>query len=358
MTDGIVVYVSSAGTAEVLGFLLDAREGRLEPLGRSAVPASNRISPTSMPLALAPDQRTLYVAVRSAPYGVTSFAIERRTGGLEALATAPLADNMAYISTDRTGRHLFSASYVGGKVSINPIDADGAVRRSAIQQLKTPPKAHCILADPTNQWVLATSLGGDVVLRFAFDSAAGLLSPLADSLRTRPGAGPRHLTFHPSGRLVHLLNELDGHVNVYGFDAVDGRLEERQSIPMLEPSASHGFSAADIHLTPDGRHLYASERATSSIAGFSVEAASGILTPVGAWGTDASPRGFNITPCGRFLLVAGQASNRVSAYAIDRGSGRLEHIHRQPAGSNPNWIESIAIPAMAAEIARPSGQAR
>lgn len=347
MAGRTIAYVSSAGSREIISFDLDLDAGRLVPLSVTAVPGPEGPSPTSMPLALRLDGCRLYAAIRSAPFPLTSYAIDEASGALAALATANLPDAMAYIATDRTGRWLFGASYTGAKISLSLIDGRGRVRGPAVQVVATPDKAHCILPDPSNRWIIVTSLGGDALLPFRFDPASGRLTPAAPT-RLRAGSGPRHLVFHPRGDLVFLLNELDGRLLVYGFDSSDGGLEERQSIALLGAGAPAPFSAAEIRLTPDAAFLYASERTNGRIAGFAVETGTGRLEPVGVWPAEASPRGFAITPCGRGLLAAGQDSNRLAAYAIEAASGRLIRLADQPAGANPNWIEIIRLPAAAA----------
>lgn len=347
MTGRTIAYVSSAGSREIISFDLDLDAGRLVPLSVMAVPGVEGPSPTSMPLALRPDGRRLYAAVRSAPFPITSYAIDRANGALTPLATANLPDAMAYIATDRAGRWLFGASYTGAKISFSSLDKEGRLREPAIQVIATPDKAHCILPDPSNRWIVVTSLGGDALLPFRFDADSGRLTP-GKPAKLRAGSGPRHLVFHPRGDIIFLLNELDGRLLAYGFDPTEGRLEERQSIALLGADTPVNLSAAEIHLTPDAAFLYASERVTSRIAGFAVETGSGRLEPLGVWPVEASPRGFAITPCGRGLLAAGQDSGRVAAYAIDGTRGRLTRFADQPAGTNPNWVEIIRLPALAA----------
>ena len=113
---------------------------------------------------------------------------------------------------------------------------------------------------------------------------------------------------------------------------------------MLPSDTALSPSAADIHITPDGRFLYGSERATHRIIGFAVDHASGGLTWLGSFPSEPSPRGFNVSPCGRFLLVAGQISNRISVYLIDATDGHLTKVAEQDAGLNPNWIEVVSLP--------------
>ena len=139
-------------------------------------------------------------------------------------------------------------------------------------------------------------------------------------------------------------NELDATIDILAFDRGRGTLRGVAFAPMLPPGFAGGAPwAADLHLTPDGRFLYASERRSSTLASFAVDAASGALTPLAQIATESEPRGFAISPDGRFLIVVGQASHRLSRYAIDSESGALEKLGDQPVGSNPNWVEIVDL---------------
>jgi 6-phosphogluconolactonase len=140
-----------------------------------------------------------------------------------------------------------------------------------------------------------------------------------------------------------LVNELDATVAGYAFDGETGLLDQRQVIAMLDADARVQPSAADMHLTPDGRFVYASERTTSRLVAFAVDPRSFALKQVGSFETEPSPRGFAITPCGRFLLAAGQTSNHVAVHALDPHDGRLTVIARHAAWSNPNWVEFVTL---------------
>ena len=333
------VYVACADSGDLHVFHLDGREGTLTPVQRVAVGGA------VMPLALSPDRRRLYAARRSDPLEVLSYAIDRRSGELARLGAAPLPHSMACIATDRSGRHLFSASYGGDLIAVGPIDADG-VAGPARQVLPTPANAHAIQADPSNRHVFATSLGGGVVTQWRFDPDAGLLAPnTPPDLRPHAGASPRHFVFGPGARHVYLLGELDAAIDVLELDAGTGTLRTVQTIASMPPGFGETPWAADLRLTPDGRYLYSSERRSSTLAAFRVDAGSGRLAPLGHVPTETQPRGFGITPDGAFLIVAGQLSNRLSVHAIDAGSGGLTLRSRCAAGLNPNWIESLALDA-------------
>jgi 6-phosphogluconolactonase len=167
------------------------------------------------------------------------------------------------------------------------------------------------------------------------------------AFRAREGAGPRHLVLHPNGKHAYLLNELDATVDLLAFDAQRGTLSLLDTWSTMPPGADAKPWAADLHLTPDGRFLYTSERNTSTLAIWAVSATTGGLTLVGHQLTEQQPRGFNIDPAGNWLLAVGQASGQLTVYKIDRATGLLEAKTRLAVGSNPNWVEIIELPPIA-----------
>lgn len=334
---GTVIYVSNADSGDISVLSLDERHGSLATLQTAEVGGM------VMPMAISPDRRFLYAARRSEPIAVVAFGIERESGRLAKIGEAPLPDSMAYLSTDETGRWLFSASYGGNLVAVSPIGADGRPRPST-QQIPTAPKAHCIRALPGNRHVLATSLGGGLVMQFRFDADTGTLQPnMPYPLAMRTESGPRHLAVHPHAPWVVLLNELDGSLDVLALDAEHGTLTPHHTRRTLAPGFSGEPWASELRFTPDGRFLYTSERRSSTLASFAVDATSGDLTPLGHTATQAQPRGFSITPSGRFLIAAGQVSHRLSVYRIDADTGALTLTAEHDAGRNPNWVETLSL---------------
>jgi len=343
-TPETVVYVSNAGSKVISVFAMDRDSGNLTPIERDAVPGADKPSPTSMPMAVSPDHRFLYAVLRSEPFPASSFAVDPESGRLTHLGAAPLADSMAYIVTDRTGRFLLSASYPGAKLAINPIDPSGRVGARPTQLLSTQPKAHCVVVDASNRYVYCTNLGGDVIMQLRFDAGSGTVSPNEPaSISTRPNAGPRHLAFHPNGRFLYLLNETDATLGAYAVDPSNGTLAELQTVPTLPPDFTGKPSAADLHLTPDGRFIYSSERTTSTIKGFRVDPEHGTLSRLGRWPTETTPRGFAIDPRGHFLLAAGLSSNAMTVAAVDPDSGALARVRQYRLGEMPNWIEIVDL---------------
>lgn len=340
---GTYVYVGNADSNDIHLLSLDLKNGDLTPIDKIVVPGITKPG-GSMPLAISPDRRILYAGLRGEPLVAASFMIDPLTGKLTHLHNGKLADSMAYIVTDRTGRFLLSASYGGNKISVNPISRQGFVLPPQ-QIVATKPNAHAILTDPANRFVLATSLGGDVMVQQRFDAATGQLTPNDPAeVGVKAKAGPRHFRFHPNNRFVYLLNELDGSVYVFDYDAAGGKLKEKQVTSALPPGHSGKIWAADLQITPDGRFLYGSERGSSTIAGFAVDGETGKLTPIGSTETEKVPRGFNIDPTGKYLLAVGQESHAMSSYSIDQASGKLTRLKQYPMGKNPNWVEIVSLP--------------
>ncbi|UWU92861.1 lactonase family protein [Bradyrhizobium sp. CB1015] len=299
---------------------------------------------SSTPLAITPDHRVLIAGIRSQPTLAVSFAIDSKTGQLSHLGNGPLADSMAYIAIDRSGKFLFSASYGGNKVALNPLLGNG-VAGEPKQVIPTGLNAHAFLPSPDNRFAFATNLGSDQVLAFAFDATAGTLTPSDPPAHKVPEkSGPRHFVFHPGGKFVYLLHELNGDVAAFTYEARSGAWDEIQRTTALPEGFSGKPWTADIHITPDGRFLYTSERTTSMLTAYKVDGSSGKLTTIGSVQTEKQPRGFQIDPAGRYLAAVGELSDSMTVYAIDQGSGALAKLKSYPTGKKPNWVEFLNLP--------------
>jgi 6-phosphogluconolactonase len=351
------VYVSNAEDSNISIFRMDRESGALQAAGRAEA------GKTVMPMAVSPDRRRLYAAVRSAPFSVITYAIAPDSGQLTRLSTVPLPESMPYISVDHTGRFLFGASYGGDMVSVTPLGPDGFAQGEPTQVIRTGRHAHAVLADPSNRYVFATNLGNDQILQFVFDERTGQLTPNRPAaVMAPPGAGPRHFVFAPNNRFVFALNELSGTVTTYAFDPASGLLAQQGSVSAvprdakLEPGSARppvvaGAAgqvedkptvwAADLQVTPDGRFLYASERTTSTLARFAVDTITGKLSYLDSTPTETQPRGFRIDSQGRFLVTSGEKSDQISVYAIDPANGALRLLQRYPVGRGANWVNIV-----------------
>jgi 6-phosphogluconolactonase len=160
----------------------------------------------------------------------------------------------------------------------------------------------------------------------------------------RPGSGARHLALHPSLDVLYCVHEQGGTLASFSIEPDTGALRELQYETLLPPRFQGNARAADVHVTPNGRFVYASVRSTNVIAGFRTDLRSGMLSPIGLFAVEGSPRGFAVDPLGRFLICAGQTHDTVGVYPIDADSGALALRYRAYVGTNPNWVETVSLP--------------
>ena len=356
---GTFVYVSNAEDGDIGMYQLQA-EGSLQPGQRF------KAEKLVMPMAVSPDKRFLIAAVRSKPFQAYSYSIDKSSGALNLVGTGTLAESYPYIAIDRSGRFLLGASYGANQVGVNPVGADGRVGEP-LQVIPTARNAHSIRTDNTNRFVFVPHLGTDQVFQFLFDEKSGRLSANTPPvLQLKQGSGPRHLIVSSDNRFVYLLNELTGMVTTLSLDQNAGTLKELDSVSVLPPdtklvpgvprgavgtpganqaprNTANDIWASDLHLTPNGRLLYAAERTSSTLGAFRVDAASGKLTYLASTSTEKQPRGFNIDPNGRFMVVSGELSDTISSYVIDAETGALKLIGRYPTGKGANWVEIVAF---------------
>src|SRR5471032_607816 len=339
-TSATFVYVSNAEDGDIGTYRMNPATGELQPGAR--VKAAGLV----MPMAVSPDRRFLHAAVRTKPYAVMTYSIDRGTGALQWLSTSPTAESFPYISLDKTGRYLFGASYGGHLVSVNAVGADGRVSEKPLQVIPTGRNAHSIRVDESNRFAFVPTLGSDEIFQFAFDAKTGLLASNTPAVvLLKASTGPRHFVTSRDDKYLYVSNELIGTVTTFALDGKTGLLTEVGSASALPPDSKLGpgmprgavgaanappprntdndIWVADIHITPNGKFLYASERTSSSLAAFGVDGATGKLTYLGSTPTEKQPRGFAIDPSGKYLVATGEKSETISTYAIDASSGAL-----------------------------------
>ncbi len=356
---GTFVYVSNAEDGEIGVYSLQT-DGSLKAGERAK--AANVV----MPMAVSPDRRFLYAAARSKPYSVFVYAIDPSTGALKSLSMSPLAESFPYISLDKTGRYLLGASYGANLISVNAVGSDGSVAPEPLQVIPVGRNAHSIRTDESNKFVFVPTLGSNEIFQFTFDSKIGRLASNTPAVvLMKPALGPRHFITSSDNKFIYVLSELTGSVTTFSLNSDTGLLSEVSSASGLPPESKLGpgaprgavgapggppprntdndIWAADLHLTPNGKFLYMTERTSSSLTTFSVDGASGKLTYLGNTPTEKQPRGFAIDPKGRFLVISGEKSDTISAYAIDGASGGLTLIGKYPAGKGANWVEIVSF---------------
>jgi 6-phosphogluconolactonase len=329
-------YTAGGGGEGIYLFRLDLSDGSLKHAGTTR----GVVNPSY--LTLAPGRRFLYTVNEVEDYeggrsgSVSAFAVEQKTGALRLLnRRASKGGAPCYITAADSGRFVLVANYSGGNVAVLPVGEDGSLGEAVDVEQDTgsgpnrerqeAPHAHSVLLDRANRFAYSCDLGTDKVMIYRFEQSSGRLTPnVPPSVSSKPGAGPRHLTFHPRGRFAYVLNELDSTVTAFAHVAARGTLRELQTLSTLPKGFAGENTGADIHLTPDGRFLYCSNRGHDSLACFRIDARTGVPRPAGHTPTGGrTPRNFAIEPTGRFLLAANQKSGNIVTFRIDPRTGGL-----------------------------------
>ena len=271
---------------------------------------------------------------------VSSFAIDQKTGELTLLNKQPsLGGAPCHLSLSTNGRFLLVANYVGGNIAVLPIGPDGRLGEAVNSKTHTgsgPNKdrqesahAHSITLDRNDRFAVACDLGADKVFIYKFNKRTGKLTPNSSQafFSARPGAGPRHFAFHSNGRNAFVINELHSSVTSLAYDERRGVLNEIHTTSTLPHNWVGENTCADIHISPNGRFVYGSNRGHDSIVCFSLDDPTGKLSLVAHTPTGGrTPRNFAIDPTGNFLLAANQNSDSICTFQIDPRSGRLTQI--------------------------------
>ena len=313
-------------------------------------------------LAIDKSRKYLYAVNETVEYegkksgAVSAFAIDQKTGDLTFLnKQASLGGAPCFVTVSENGDFVLVANYVGGNVAVFPIEADGKLGgfTDLEQNNGTGPNkerqeaahAHSINLDRKNKFAVACDLGVDKVFVYEYDDKTGKLKSNAEQpfFQTKPGAGPRHFAFHQNGKHAFVINELDSTVTALEFDAKRGTLKEIQTVSTL-PADFQGTNntCADVHVSPNGKFLYGSNRGHDSIVSYKINAQNGKLELIEHTSTQGkTPRNFVIEPGGRFLLAANQNSDSIVVFRIDDKTGRLSAVGNPVAAPMPVCLKLI-----------------
>ncbi len=286
---------------------------------------------------------------------VSAFAIDQKTGNLTFLNRQPsLGGAPCYITASDNGKFVLVANYVGGNVSVFPVEKNGRLGASVelVQHAGTGPNterqeaahAHSIILDRNNRFAFAADLGTDKLMIYEFDAQKGKLKPNAAHpfFKTKPGAGPRHFVFHKSGKHAFLINELDSSLTSLAYDEKRGTLKEIQTLSTLPKDFSGENTCADVHVSPDGRFVYGSNRGHDSIAVFKTDEKTGKIELIEIVSTGGkTPRNFAIDPGGNFLLAANQNSGNIVTFRIDQKTGKLKNTGNEAKVPAPVCLKFI-----------------
>lgn len=307
-------------------------------------------------LAISPDQKFIYSVNEDAPGEVTAFSFNKSSGILTELnRQSSHGRHPCFITVDKTGKWVITGNYSSGTIAVYPVNKNGSLRTAtdSVQHegssvnvsRQESAHVHATVFSKTNKTLYVPDLGLDKVMIYKFNNKKGKLTPAPTPfVMTEPGAGPRHLDIHPNGKYAYLMEELTGTVSVYRLDKNEN-LILIQNISGLPRDFNGDIGSADIHVSPDGKFVYCSNRGESNTIGiFKVNQSSGELNWVDYHSTlGKTPRNFNFDPSGNFLLVANQNSDEVVIFKRDKETGLLTDTGNRISVSKPVCIKWITL---------------
>jgi len=287
------------------------------------------------PMVVSPDKRYLYVGVRP-EFRVLAYRIAADNGALTFAAQTALPGSPTHISTDHSGRFIFSASYNAGSVSV--VRVEDGLPVGTVDVVEGLEGCHSANISPDNRTLWVPALKQDRICLFTLSDDGKLVAQTPEDVKTVEGAGPRHMAFHPNQQYAYCVNELNSSVDVWQLSNAHQQVECIQTLDMMPEGFADTRWAADIHITPDGRHLYTCDRTSSTITIFSVSEDGSVLAVEGHQPTETQPRGFNLDHSGKYLVAAGQKSHHIALYEIQGKQGLLEEKGRYAVGQGPMWV--------------------
>lgn len=317
---------------------LDTATGRLSPADLAAECKDPAF------LAVHPTERFFYAIdegtdpVKTPGRGVRAYALDGHTGALTFLNEQSAGGaGPCHLTVDPDGKCVLVANYGAGSVAALPLSGDGRLGAPAVvvqhagssvnPTRQKGPHAHGIYVAPGKRFALTPDLGLDQVLIYRFDAGKATLTPNTPAFaKLDPGAGPRHLAFHPGGKFVYVINEMLCTMTAFSYDAQRGEMKELQTVSTLPPGETvrQGYSTAEVLAHPNGKFLYGSNRGHNSIVAYAIDTKTGRLRQIEITPTQGrTPRHFAIDPTGSWLLAENQGSDTVVVFRIDADSGRL-----------------------------------
>ena len=354
-------YTNKTASKGIYAYRFDPGTGKLGSLGVAAETQDPSF------LAVHPSGKYLYAVNEIDTFqgqksgAVSAFSIDLKTAKLTLLNQVPTKGaGPCHVSVDKNGKFVLVANYDGGSVAVFPVREDGSLGPASAfvqhsgssinKERQEGPHAHWFATSPDNHFALAADLGLDEILIYRFNGAKGTLAPNdPPHAKVNAGAGPRHLAFHPNGKFVFVVTEMEDSVTAFAYKANNGSLSPLQTVSalsMLHKDYKGPKEAAEIVVHPNGKFLYASNRGgIDTISLFSIDAVKGTLQLKNEYPTmGKTPRNFAIDPTGKFLLAANQESNNIVVFRIDASSGALNPTGDPVEVPGPVGITFLRLP--------------
>lgn len=330
------VYLTLQGDHKISIFSLNSESAELthrEDFAIAGGPA---------PFAMSPDGTCAYVGLRD-DFKMASLSVDATTGSLSLEGTIDLESDPCMISVDNNDTFLLSAYYGAGHIAVHEIDDSGKLVQEPIEWIATRHRAHCAITDASNSYTFLPHVDdSNSIYQYKFDSNTGKLTPNDPPIiEPTAGDGPRHYVYHPNGEFVYFDNEQGCSVTAYSFDKTSGTLEPIHTVSTLPNGWSGENTCAQIHIHPNGKFLYVSNRGHDSIAIFAIDESTGRIESLGQQRTLGTPRAFNINPTGDIMLVGGLDDGELATYRLNPETGMLSHAGTQAVGDQPMWIHIV-----------------
>ena len=285
---------------------------------------------------------------------ISAFNFNNHTGELSFInSVSSGGDGPCYVAVSDKDDYVFSANYSGGSLAAIKVIENGSLGENiqsiqhegkSIHKDQYKPHVHSVILSPDNKYLIAADLGTDKihVYRFRPEDENALSAAEPAFIKTKPGSGPRHLTFHPNGKFLYSINELDGSIGAYSYN--DGKLQEIQSITMLPEGFKGTIEAADIHISPDGKFLYGTNREDANeIVTYSIQKNGKLKYAHRNSVLGKAPRNFAIDPAGNFLLVANQNTDEIIVFRRNKNNGGLTFTGTKIPISRPVCLKFVPI---------------
>jgi 6-phosphogluconolactonase len=321
----------------------------------SVDPASGMLSSTSSvtafgtsPSFLAVDRAAahLYAVDENTTGRVGAYTIDATTGALTFLGAVSSGGNgPPFVTLDRSEAFVLVANYGDGTVSVLPVQPGGALG-DAKSTLSVGVNAHMIITDLSNKFAFVPCLGSGYVAQFLFDATTGALTPNAvPHVMTATGAGPRHLAFHPNGKLAYLINETNSTLTAYALDTTAGTLAEIQTVSTIQSGFTGTNTAAEVWVHPSGAWVLGSNRGDDSLVVYAIDPATGKMTAAGSTKSGGTtPRDFTIAPTGTLVYAANQGTGNVAAFSFDPAHGTLTPTGAVVSVAAASFVGVVRLP--------------